>query len=362
MMAGYSGPIPLPERGRAPSHPIAKRLAGAAGALGAVGITNHLLARRAERLHPPMGRFVSVDGVRLHYLDRGAGPVVVLLHGNGTMAWDFVLSGLVALLETDHRVIAFDRPGFGYSERPRNRVWTPQDQAVLIGRALRVLDARPAIVVGHSWATLVAVSMALRDPGSTAGLVLLSGYYYPTVRKDSAFMSWPVVPVLGDVLRYTLSPIFGRLMAPAAFRKMFAPAPLTPAFAHLFPTELCVRPSQIRATAEEAGLMVVAAESLAGSYTELNLPVAIIAGAGDEVVDVGRHARRLAAELPRSTLHEVPDAGHMVHHTDPDRVGAVIKAMTQTADAPGSEKQVSGPLPQEVEPRSGPTRAGADVP
>jgi pimeloyl-ACP methyl ester carboxylesterase len=284
-----------------------------------------------------MGRFITVDGVRLHYLDRGAGPVVVLLHGNGTMAWDFVLSGLVALLETSHRVIAFDRPGFGYSERPRSRFWTPQDQAVLLGRALRMLNASPAMIVGHSWGTLVAISMALRDPEGTAGLVLLSGYYYPTFRKDSAFMSWPAVPVLGDVLRYTVSPILARLMAPAAYRTMFAPAAVTPVFAHLFPTELCVRPFQIRAAAEEAGLMVSAAESLAGSYAELNLPVAIVAGIGDEVVDFDRHTRRLARDLPRCTLHEVPDAGHMVHHTWPDRVWEVIKAMTQTADARASE-------------------------
>ena len=176
-MGRYSSrPSELPQKGR-PPHPLARGLAGAAGALGTMAIANDLLARRAERLHPPMGRFLTVDGVGLHFLDRGAGPVVVLLHGNGTMAWDFVLSGLVALLETDHRVIAFDRPGFGYSERPRSRFWTPQDQAVLLGQALRILDARPAIIVGHSWGTLVAISMALRDPEGTTGLVLLSGYY-----------------------------------------------------------------------------------------------------------------------------------------------------------------------------------------
>src|SRR5438045_1554179 len=207
MMADYSGPSPVPERSRPSPHPIATRLAGGAAALGAVGITNHLLARLAERRHPPMGRFITVDGVRLHYLDRGAGPVVVLLHGNGTMAWDFVLSGLVALLETGHRVIAFDRPGFGYSERPRSRVWTPQDQAVLLDRALRMLDARAAPIVGPSWGTLVAISTALLDPEGTAGLVLLSGYYYPTSRKDSAVMSWPAVPLLGDLMRYTVSPV-----------------------------------------------------------------------------------------------------------------------------------------------------------
>ena len=91
--------------------------------------------------------------------------------------------------------------------------------------------------------------------------------------------------------------------------------------------------------------MVAAAEGLAGRYAELNLPLAIVAGAGDEVVDPDRHARRLARELPGSTLHEIPDAGHMVHHTEPNRVGAVIKGMAQTADVRTAEGHVSGPLP-----------------
>ena len=75
--------------------------------------------------------------------------------------------------------------------------------------------------------------------------------------------------------------------------------------------------------------MVPAAASLAGAYAALSLPVAIVAGLGDEVVDMEHNAHRLAQELPGSTLHEIPDSGHMVHHTEPERVGAVIKAIAQ---------------------------------
>lgn len=342
MAEPYSVPSIVSGRGNRPGWAIPKAVGAAAVALGAAGVANVLLARRAERRYPPMGRFITVDGLRLHYLESGAGPVLVLLHGNGSMAWDFVLSGLVASLETDYRVIAFDRPGFGYSERPRSRVWTPQDQAVLLGRALLHLGALPATIVGHSWGTLVAISMALQNPEATAGLVLLSGYYYPTFRKDSALMFWPALPLVGDLMRYTVSPFLGRLMAPAAYRKMFAPATVTPAFGRLFPTELCVRPSQIRATAEEAGLMVTAAQALAGSYAALKPPVAIVAGVRDEVVAIDRHSRRLARELTRSTatLHEIPDAGHMVHHTEPERVGTVIKAIAGTPDLATSDLRI----------------------
>src|SRR3954470_19102375 len=155
-----------------------RALAVGAAVLGGAALVNVALARRAERRNPPEGKFVTVDGVRLHYIERGAGPVIVLLHGNGTMARDFVLSGVFDLLCSDHRVIAFDRPGFGFSDRPRDRIWTPDAQAGLLLRALSELDVPRAVIVGHSWGTLVAMAMALRDGAHTAGLVLLSGYYF----------------------------------------------------------------------------------------------------------------------------------------------------------------------------------------
>jgi len=87
---------------------------------------NRWLAQKAERQNPPLGRFITVDGVRLHYVDRGTGTALVLLHGNGSMIEDFDSSGLIDLAAKNYRVIAIDRPGFGHSNRPRSTVWTPQ--------------------------------------------------------------------------------------------------------------------------------------------------------------------------------------------------------------------------------------------
>ena len=72
-----------------------------------------------------------MDGVRVHYIARGKGRPVVLIHGNGTMAEDFVISGLVDQLATRYRVIAIDRPGFGHTDRPRWRVWTASRRRTL---------------------------------------------------------------------------------------------------------------------------------------------------------------------------------------------------------------------------------------
>ena len=134
-------------------------LAIGAAVLAAAALANHAVARRTERRHPPRGRFLEVDGVRLHLTERGSGPAVVLLHGNGATAQDFEASGLVDRLAAHHRVIAFDRPGFGHSERPRTTVWTAGAQAALLRTALRRGPPSPC------WAT----SSATRSRPCSAG-------------------------------------------------------------------------------------------------------------------------------------------------------------------------------------------------
>ena len=88
---------------------------------------------------PSAGKFITVDGVRVHYLEFGKGAPIVLLHGNTLRAEDFVASGLVEELAKNHRVIAIDRPGYGYSERPRGRLWTAEAQAALVKQTLERL-------------------------------------------------------------------------------------------------------------------------------------------------------------------------------------------------------------------------------
>ena len=157
----------------------------AAAILGTTALVNARRARQAERNNPPAGHFLDIEGVGLHYLERGEGPPLVLLHGNGVMVQDFEISGIIERLAQQYRVIAFDRPGFGHTNRPRSRSWTPAAQAEVVHKALAHLNIKQAIVVGHSWGTLVALSLALDHPADVRTLVLLSGYYFPTFRGDA---------------------------------------------------------------------------------------------------------------------------------------------------------------------------------
>ncbi len=296
--------------------------------LAAAAVYNRKASQRAEAATPPAGKFVEVDGIKLHYVERGAGSPVVLLHGNGVTLQDFEVSGVLALASAGHRVIAFDRPGFGYSERPRSTIWTPSAQAALLARALEQLKVEDAIVVGHSWGTMVALAMALDFPERVAGLVLLSGYYYGTARPDVIPSSLPAIPGLGDVMAHTISPLSGALMGPALLKASFAPAPVSEKFAD-FPAALALRPSQIRAAAAEAALMIPSAIALSGRYSELSVPVIIMAGQGDLIAHVGKHSERLIEDIPVSALRIVPDQGHLFHYAVPEQVMTAIEDVSR---------------------------------
>jgi pimeloyl-ACP methyl ester carboxylesterase len=306
-------------------------LVAAAAALGATALYTRYQAQEAEWRHPPMGGFLNIDGLDLHYVERGEGPDLVLLHGNGAMVEDFALSGVLDLAAEGYRTVAFDRPGFGHSPRPRDRDWSPQAQAEVLRAAFARLGLSRPILVGHSWGTLVALALALDHPDEVGGLVLMSGYYFPTSRPDFALFATPALPVLGDVMRYTLSPALGRALAPKLVGKLFEPRPVPERFALGFPIDMALRPWQIRATAEDTALLNPTAASMCRRYGEVRVPTVIMAGSDDRIVDPARHSARLHAEIGPSELRLVPGCGHMFHYDAPGRVIEAVDAVAAGA-------------------------------
>jgi pimeloyl-ACP methyl ester carboxylesterase len=97
---------------------------------------------------------------------------------------------------------------------------------------------------------------------------------------------------------------------------------------------MALRPSQLGASAAESGLMVPAAERLSKRYAELTLPVAVIAGSGDRVIDPESNAGRLHKEISHSELLMEPGAGHMAHYADPERIMAAVRKLETDAARP----------------------------
>ncbi|MGJ4939034.1 alpha/beta fold hydrolase [Bradyrhizobium sp. HKCCYLS1011] len=296
----------------------------------------------AERKNPRVGVFIECDGVRLHYIERGdaAAPCVVLFHGNGTMIQDLILSGLVDRLAASYRVVCFDRPGFGYSQRPRTRIWTAKTQATLFAKALDQLGVRNPVVLGHSWGTLVAIALALQSDYPVRGLVLASGYYFPTFRIDFWLMSGPAVPLLGDLMRYTIAPIISWAIMPKLIRMLFAPRAIPPQFKNEFPISLSLRPKQLRAAAEESAFLIPVAAQLALQYQAIQCPVRIVHGKSDQLIETDQ-SRRLHEMLPSSLLHLIEDAGHMVTYADTAEIADAVAALAFTS--PGRAPLGGGP-------------------
>ena len=300
----------------------------AASSLALLVIGNIGFSKLAEWRNPPIGKFLECDGVVLHYIDRGdpAAPCVVLLHGNGSMIQDFTISGLVDLLARSNRVVCFDRPGFGYSQRPRLRIWSAAAQAALLMKALDQLGVRDPVLLGHSWGAFVAIALGARKDYPIRGLVLASGYYFPTVRLDVWLMSGPAIPILGDLVSYTVAPIVSWALLSGALRKIFAPRSVPSTFKNEFPKSLVLRPTQLRAAAEESALLIPTAAQFQAYYSTMHEDVQIFHGMEDQVIE-HKQARDLHQALPRSDLHLVPNAGHMVTYADPAAMTETVNSM-----------------------------------
>ena len=306
------------------------------GGLGVAAIVNALRVTAAEAANPPLGNFVEVDDIRIHYTEHGAqrdGTPIVLIHGNFSMVQDWELSDVTHRLALNHRVIVFDRPGFGYTGRPAGAKWTAERQAALLAAAAAQLGVERPVLVGHSWGTLTSLAWALNLPSQVAGLVLMSGYYFPTMRLDVLAQKPLALPVIGDILRWTIAPIQLRIAKPLGNRQIFGPSPTNKYFNQNFPWEMAARPSQIRATIADTAQMTDVAASLSPRYSELTLPITIVVGDGDRLVDYHAHSVRLADELPQAKLVVIPGAGHMVQHIEPGAVVDAVVALVALVDS-----------------------------
>jgi pimeloyl-ACP methyl ester carboxylesterase len=164
---------------------------------------------------------------------------------------------------------------------------------------------------------------------SIANGCFYSGYYFPTLRPDVAIFGTPALPIVGDVLRYTISPPLGYLLAPLLSAQLFAPATVDDAFAAELP--MSMRPWQIRANAEDTALMIPSAAAMEHRYVDLSVPVVIVAGSGDKVISPVQ-SRRLADEISGSKLPIIDGVGHMAHYTAMDTIAETIAVMANAVE------------------------------
>ncbi|MCP3735591.1 alpha/beta hydrolase [Sphingomonas sp. RP10(2022)] len=294
----------------------------AAGGLG-LSFYSDRIAREAERLVPQDGRHIQVDGARLHYVDRGTGPAIVMVHGLGGQLRNFSYA-MLDLLAGDHRVILVDRPGSGYSTADDDREPGIVEQGAILGRFIEAVGVERPLLVGHSLGGAVALALALDRPDLIRGLALISPLTQAQDEVPENFRALAAIPPsLRRLMAQTLGAPLTRLTGERNLQLVFAPEAPPADFATRGGGALTQRPSAIAAAAADLASAGQDMAALAARYPDLAVPIAILYGREDAVLDPMLHGHRTAGEIPGARI-EVIEGGHMIPITAPDATARFV--------------------------------------
>ena len=302
---------------------------------GLAGLTLWRAASReaaSEAAHPPAGRFVEVRGTRVHYVEAGTGPSVVLIHGASGNVNDWTFD-IVGRLSDRYRVIAFDRPGLGYTDLI-GRNAPAADQARLLADAAAALGAEAPIVVGHSYGGAVALAWALERPGGLSGLVMLAGASNPWDSPTSLYYRLLSHPVAGPVVASLIAAFVPERVVSDSVEGVFAPQSSPPGYGAHFGPGLTLRRASLLENARQRVSLLPQIAAMVPRYGGIAVPTEIVHGDADITVGLRVHSVPLARQIPGANLVVLEGVGHMPQHADPQAlVDAIDRAAARAASA-----------------------------
>lgn len=278
----------------------------------------------AENGFPPLGRIVEVDGLPVHVLERGEGdgPPVILIHGASVNLRDWSFS-LMDQLAQGRRVIAMDRPGFGYSKRGSG-AWSPARQAAHLRAATVKLGVRKPIVVGHSWGGAVAVAWGLDFPEDVTGVVPVSGATMPWGAQATVFQKLGLGRLGVDYYQASLSRRAGEGSIESFVSRAFRPQQPPDGYIDYVGAPLSLRADTLEANAQDLSSLHLGLRDMAPRYPGMTTPVEVVHGELDWLLGVEQHVEAFAALVPNVNTAVAPGVGHMAHHARPDLLEAAI--------------------------------------
>jgi pimeloyl-ACP methyl ester carboxylesterase len=272
----------------------------------------------------PHGSFVTVDGLRIHYLERaGEGTPVVLLHGLPGTAEDW---NEVTPLLRGHRTIAIDRPGFGYSSGGYVKF---NRQIEVLYALLRRLGVSQPIVVGHSYGGTLALAYAEQHPDNVRGLVLVDaaaggtqvGSFEQAQAHAVKFLQLPVIHQLSDV---TFGQLLDTVSVDMTDGKAFHPQPVATAHRRRV-LAINMTSGNLKAYAGEALEANAVFDQIDARLGSIHVPAVVIQGEQDKLVKP-KYGRKIAATLPEAHV-EMVHGGHMAPYTHPYAIAAAVGAV-----------------------------------
>lgn len=277
---------------------------------------------RWEKAHPPTGQFKTIDGHDIHYIDivgpslkpdGKALPTVVLIHGASANFLDMKLA-IGDHLSERRRVILVDRPGHGYSQRPKDG-YKLDVQTRLVHSLLEEIGAGKPVVIGQSYGGAFALNYALNYPNDISGLLILAGVSHPWLGGVANHYEIGASNGLGTLLRWTLFPYLGATKGPEYSATTFWPLKPPADYHNKAAIGLLFRPQEFKNNARDITHLKNEVIAMQDHYSSITVPVKILAGTHDTTVSPTIHARSLSQQIPNARFEFVDGTGHALQHS-----------------------------------------------
>ena len=283
--------------------------------LSSVGI--YALAKvreaRIEARYPPLGQMVEVNGKRVQAYVTGSGPDLVMIHGSSGNMRDLILA-LEDTLAPHFRVIIFDRPGLGYSDRLSAQGDTFIDQAMILRDAAKKLGADKPIVLGHSLGGIVSMAWATHAPDDLSALALISPVVMPFDTPTSTYYKINKHPIIGPFVNHFIGAFHYEGAIQNGLDEVFAPDPPPAGYREKMGVELVLRPKTIQSNARQRNQIHEQIRALEADYDNVRVPIEILHGDLDTTVSLKIHAEGLKNRIDDINVTIWQDQGHMPHH------------------------------------------------
>lgn len=285
--------------------------------------------KRVEGLLPPRGQFMDIDGQRIHYTDTGGTkPAIVMIHGLGGNMLHFAYA-MADKLATDYRVVLLDRPGAGYSTRPDDAPANLSAQAKTVATLIRRLGLKQPLLVGHSLGGALSLAIALDHPDCAGALALIAPLTHAREDVPEPFRGLVIAsPLLRKAIAWTIATPLGIRRGPQLLAAVFAPEAAPADFPMRAGGLLGLRPNAFYNTSSD---LMAASEALPGymaRYRSLDIPMAMLYGRGDHILDYRGQGEAMKVVCPSLDL-ELVDGGHMLPMTQADRCVALVRRVAE---------------------------------
>ena len=294
------------------------------------------IARRVTKGFPPEGKFIDVGADRVHYTDRGQGPAIVFVHGLCGNLRNFAYLDMERLARS-HRVIVIDRPGAGRSVRGADSPANIYAQARMVAQCIEKLGLDKPVLVGHSLGGAISLAVGLNHPHVVRRLALIAPLTHAESAPPGAFGGLVLPsPLVRRLVSWTLAIPLSIINSRKAIAAVFVPETMPRDFPFKGGGLLGLRPHVFYAASSD---LVSAPEDLPDMerrYASMTVPVDVLYGRGDRILNVKRQGEALKQKLDRVNLRII-DGGHMLPVTQPalttDWVLAVAAAAPAYAEA-----------------------------